>query len=73
MFSFKPLWKKLIDENMTRTQLRKKIGFSPTTLAKMDKKDEFISMRILHKICEYFDCQPGEIVEYIPDSKREGE
>lgn len=33
MFTFKPLWKQLIEKNMTRTELRLKINISPTTLA----------------------------------------
>lgn len=35
MISFNPLWKQLIDKNMTKTQMREKAGFSMRTLATM--------------------------------------
>ncbi len=40
-FTFKPLWKKLIDLDMTKEELRKKLCISSSTLARM-RKDEYI-------------------------------
>lgn len=67
-FTFNPLWKLLIDKNMRREDLRTALGFSPSTMAKMSK-GEYVSMEVLHKICEYFDVQPSEIIEYMPNKQ----
>jgi DNA-binding Xre family transcriptional regulator len=45
------------------------LGFSPLTIAKMSK-GEYVSMDVLHKICEYFNVQVNEIVEYMPDKEK---
>ena len=64
MLSFKPLWKQLIDKNMTKTDLRKKIEISPTTLATMGK-DEYIAMSILDKICKTLNCKIEDVIQYV--------
>lgn len=64
-FSYKPLWKLLIDKNMKKTDLVEKIGISKSTLAKMGK-DEYVSMEVLEKICKLLECQLSDIVEHIP-------
>lgn len=66
MFTYKPLWKKLIDKNMTKTELREKLGMSPTTLATMGK-DEYVAMSILDKICSTLDCTIDEVIEHVKD------
>lgn len=63
MFTYKPLLKLLIDNNMTKTQLREKVGFSPATLAKISK-DEYVSMETLDSICKYFNCKIEDIIEF---------
>jgi putative transcriptional regulator len=67
-FSFKPLWKLLIDKEMTRENLRVALNLSPTTMAKISK-DGNVTLETLHKICEYFNVQLTDIIEYIPDKK----
>ncbi|WP_432665337.1 helix-turn-helix transcriptional regulator [Wukongibacter baidiensis] len=67
-FSFNPLWKLLIDKNMTKEDLRIAIKTSPSTIAKMGK-NEYVSMRILDSICKFFNCKIEDIVEYVPEEK----
>lgn len=69
-FSYNKLWKKLIDKNMTKEQLRQKIGASPNTIAAMGK-GEGISFKTLAAICEEMNCQPGDIIEYIPTKNQQ--
>ncbi len=66
MFSYNPLWKTLIDKNMNKTQLREKIGISPTTLATMGK-DEYIAMSVLDKICTELNCNINDVIEHIKE------
>lgn len=64
MFSYKPLLKLLIEKDMTKTQLRKEIGMSMSTLAKISK-NEYISMSTLDNICKYFHCKIEDVIEFI--------
>lgn len=43
---------------------------SSVTLAKLGK-GESVTTDILCKICAFLDCQPGDIMEYIPEKKPE--
>ena len=61
--SFNPLWKLLVDKEMTKEQLRVALKLSPSTMAKMGK-GEYVSLEVIERICRYFDCQPGDIFVY---------
>lgn len=65
-FSYNPLWKILIDKGMTKEQLRKALQLSPSTIAKMGRGEK-VSLDVIEKICRYFDNQPGDLFEYVPD------
>lgn len=69
MFNYKPLWKQLIDKNMTKTELKEKIGISPTTLATMGK-NEYVAMSILDKICNTLNCSIDEVIEHVKDEEK---
>ncbi|WP_018659245.1 helix-turn-helix domain-containing protein [Allofustis seminis] len=62
-FSYNKLWKLLIDKNMKKTDLQCAIETTPKTIAKMGR-DEKVSLETLGKICEYFQCDIGDIIEY---------
>jgi len=63
-FSYNKLWKILIDNNMTKEDFRKLIKASPTTIAAMGKGDG-ISPKVLERICKAFNCQPGDIMDFV--------
>ena len=65
MVSYKPLFKLLIERNMTKTQLREAVGFSSATLAKMSK-GEYISLETIENICKYLNCKIEDVIEVIP-------
>lgn len=64
---------KLLDRlnrlELTKEDLRLKIGVSSATLAKLSK-NQFVSLEVIDKICKVLDCQPGDIIEYQPDNKQ---
>ncbi|PFL46656.1 helix-turn-helix domain-containing protein [Bacillus cereus] len=66
MISYKPLLKLMIDKNTNKTVLRKELGFSSSTMAKLNK-NEYVSLSVIDKLCAYFNCQPSDLIEYIPD------
>lgn len=64
IFSYNNLWKLLIDKNMTKTQLRQKIGIGTATLAKLSA-NENVSMDVLDKICKELNCKIEDVVTHI--------
>ena len=60
--SYNKLWKKLIDLEMSRTQLRLKAGISTRQLAKLGK-NENVNTDVLVKVCQALDCNVNEIMD----------
>ncbi len=63
--SYDPLFKKLVDVKMNRTELSKKAGISKGTMTKIGK-NEYIAMEIIEKLCNVLDCDIVDIVSCIP-------
>ena len=57
------LWKLLIDKRMNGSELRKAVELAPNTLTKL-YKEEPVSVETLLRICEYLNCDIGDIVEF---------
>lgn len=68
MISYNPLWKKLIDHKLKKMDLLEIADISRGTLAKMGK-DEYVSMAVIDKLCQYFDCRVEDLIEYVPDEE----
>jgi len=64
--SYKPLWVLLAKRDMKKKDLMKQARLSPTIVARMSKKKP-INGTTLERICVALQCQPGEVIEYIPD------
>lgn len=62
--TYNKLWKKMIDKNINRTQLKELAGISTNAVAKLGK-NESVSMETLEKICKVLECNIGEIMEFI--------
>jgi putative transcriptional regulator len=58
----------LVQKKMTLTELSERIGISVTNLSLL-KTGKVKGMRFstLDAICRELDCQPGDILEYVPD------
>ena len=65
--SYNRLWKKLIDEGMSKTDLRLAAGMSSGTLARLSKCEP-VETTTLEKICRVLQCNIGDIIDYIPDT-----
>lgn len=68
-FSFKPLWKLLIDRDMTKKELMKATGISKSTMDKMGRCEQ-VSMEIVNRLCNYFDCNIEDIISYCQDKEK---
>ena len=62
--SYNKLWKKLIDLEMSRTQMRLKAGISTKQLAKLGK-NENVNTEVLVKICRGLGCNIDEIMDIV--------
>ena len=60
--SYKPLWKLLIDRDITKGELRIRAGISTRALAKLGKNED-VSTDVLRKICTALDCDLSDIME----------
>lgn len=60
----------LKNKGLTSYVLQKKIGMTAVITTKLNKNDAMIfNMATIDKICALLDCQPGDILEYVPDDK----
>ena len=76
--SYRPLWVLLAQKGMKKTDLcpndndseedKMEKRISPPTLAKLSKNQP-VHGKILEKICKILQCQPGDIIEYIPEKE----
>ena len=62
MISYKPLFRLLLEKDMTKTQLRTAVGLSTSTLAKLSK-GEYISLETIENICKYLNCKIEDVIE----------
>jgi putative transcriptional regulator len=58
----------LVKKKMSLTELSERVGISMTNLSLL-KTGRVKGMRFstLEAICKELDCQPGDILEYVPD------
>lgn len=62
--SYNRLWKLLVDNKMSKADLRKAAGIAPNTMTRM-RKDQEVTIAVLGRICDVLHCDYGDIMEYI--------
>jgi len=60
--NYKPLWKLLIDREMSKTDLREKTSIARSTIMKMTN-NEYVALDVLVRICVALDCNLDDIIE----------
>lgn len=65
---YQKLFDKLKANGITQKDFRTEAGISGTTMSKLINNDS-ITTNSICKICDYFNCMPDEIMEFIPDKK----
>ena len=69
--SYKKLFHMLIDRNMTAAELQQEAGYSANISTRM-RRDEYVSLESMEKICRIMNCKLDDIVEFIPDEENGG-
>ena len=62
--SYKKLWLMLVEKDMSKATLRKELKLSAGTLTKLNKGEE-VALSVLLRICDYLNCDIGDICEAV--------
>ena len=57
-------------KEMNKGQLQAMAEISSATVAKLSAH-KAVSLDVIDRICKVLDCQPGDIMEYVPDPYQE--
>lgn len=60
----------LIDRKITNAQLAQKAGVSANIITRL-KRDQYISMESIERLCVALNCGADDILEFIPDENEE--
>lgn len=66
--SYKKLFHLLIDRGMTNAELMEKGGFSANIITRL-KRNHYVALDSIEKICFVLDCGVDDILEFIPEDK----
>ena len=64
--SYKKLFFKLEEKGIKKIDLRNKYGINPKTVDSL-VKNKSVTVDTLMLLCKLLECQPGDLVEYVPD------
>lgn len=67
-FSYKLLWKLLIDREISKQKLRELTGLSPASISKLTRGQN-VNTDVLLSICDALDCRIEEIVEVVSEQE----
>ena len=68
--SYKKLWVLLIEKDITRAQMRRDLKIATGTMSKLNKGEE-VALSVLLCICEYLDCDIGDICSVVKPRKED--
>ena len=64
----------LVKRKMTLTELSKRVGITISNLSILKtNKAKAVRFDTLNAICRELDCQPGDILEYVPEKQKKEE
>lgn len=70
--NFSKLEQIMREKNLKKHDLRK-AGFNPNIVDKLLSgslnKNKRVDTETINRLCEFFDCQPGDLMEYTADNK----
>lgn len=69
MITYQKLFDLLSKKGKTSTYYLRQNGFSAATVDKL-RKNEIVTTETISRICALLECQPGDLMEYTPDTKK---
>ena len=70
--SYKKLFHLLVDRDMTAVQLQQQAGYSANITTRL-KKNSYISLESVEKICRALNCKVDDIVEFVTGDTEENQ
>lgn len=64
--SYRKLWVLLAEHEISKIELRESTGIATGTMTKLNKGEE-VSLNVLLRICEFLNCDIGDICEAIKE------
>ena len=62
--SNKKLWMLLIQKDITKVRLKRDLGLAAGTMSKLNKGED-VALSVLLRICDYLDCDIGDICQAV--------
>lgn len=62
--SYKKLWILLVEKEISQATLRKDLNIASGTMTKMRRNEE-VALSVLLRICDYLDCNIGDICDAV--------
>ena len=62
--SYKKLWIMLVEKEISQATLRKDLNIATGTMTKLRRNEE-VALSVLLRICEYLDCNIGDICDVV--------
>lgn len=62
--SYKKLWLMLVEKEISPATMRKDLNIATGTMTKLRRNEE-VALSVLLRICEYFDCNIGDICDAV--------
>lgn len=66
--SYDKLFQLMEQQHIKKIDLRTKYGFNPKTVDSL-VKGRSVTVDTLIDLCKIFNCQPGDLLEYIPEQE----
>ena len=67
--SYKKLWIRLIEKEISPAKLRRDLNIATGTMTKLRKNEE-VALSVLLRICEYLNCNIGDICDAVENEKK---
>ena len=64
--SYKKLWILLVEKEINQATFRKDLSIATGTMTKLRKNEE-VALSVLLRICEYLDCNIGDICDAVKE------
>lgn len=52
----------------TTAEVRTRFKIGESAMSSL-RNGRYVSLEVINKICKILDCQPGDLIEYVPDDK----
>ena len=66
--SYKKLWLLLVETEISAAALRKDLNIATGTMTKLRRNEE-VALSVLLRICEYLDCNIGDICDAVKEDR----